>query len=98
LLNRPSTVIQGRGLAKSSYSFYNSLFYSIYGICGGRGLVENVIWGRRGWLKTSEYRHIRVRGINCSKNRDRIFERFPQAALPSGDIECQVGRAGRIKF
>jgi len=22
---------------------------SIFGICGGRGLVENVIWGERSW-------------------------------------------------
>jgi len=40
------------GLAKSSYNFYRgqkrliySLFCSIYGLCGGKGLVENVIWG-----------------------------------------------------
>jgi len=45
----------GKGsLAKSSYNFYSglksiiySLFCSIYGIYEGRGLVENVIWGKR---------------------------------------------------
>jgi len=31
----------------SSYkSLIYSLFCSIYGICGGRRLVENVIWGK----------------------------------------------------
>jgi len=34
---------------------------SSYGICGGRELVEIVIWGR-GWLKTTEYR-LMERGV-----------------------------------
>jgi len=40
-------------LTKSSYNFssvwkslIHSFFCSIYGTCGGRRLVENVIWGR----------------------------------------------------
>jgi len=38
-------------------------------------LVENVIWGRGGWLKTSEYHHMGVGDLKLLKNRHMIFER-----------------------
>jgi len=69
-LNRHITFI----VAKKSLIY--GVFCSIYGVCKGRGLVENVIWGKRGWLKTSEYRHIGERGLKLpQKNRHMIFER-----------------------
>jgi len=40
----------------------------------GEGLVENVIWGGGGWLKTSEYRHMEVESLKLLKNRHVIFE------------------------
>jgi len=46
-----------------------------------RGLVENVIWRGRGWLKTSEYRHIGEEGQKLLKNRHMIFE-HSQTGLP----------------
>jgi len=33
----------------------------------GEGLVENVIWSGRDWLKTSEYRHIGRRGFKIAQ-------------------------------
>jgi len=39
----------------------------------GRRLIENVIW-REGWLKTSEYRHIREVGV---KNRHSVYLNVP---------------------
>jgi len=36
-------------------------------------LVENVIWGR-GWLKTSEYRHMGRGGLKLLKKRHMVFE------------------------
>jgi len=39
------------------------------------GLTENVKWGRRGWLKMLEYRHMGEGVKNCSKNRHMLFER-----------------------
>jgi len=55
--NRQSAAILGRGnFAKLSYTFIvpeKSLIYSffccIFGIRGGRGLVENVTWAGGGW-------------------------------------------------
>jgi len=41
----------------------------------GEGLVENVIYGERDWLKTSEYRHRGEGILNYLKNRHMIFER-----------------------
>jgi len=32
-----------------------------------RGLIENVIWGGGGWLKTSEYRHMERRGSKIAQ-------------------------------
>jgi len=46
---------------------------SIYGICGG--LVENVIWRRKGWLKTSEYRYMGEGSKIAQKICHMIFER-----------------------
>jgi len=44
-------------VAKKSLIY--GLFYSLFGICGGKVLFENVVWGwERGWLKTSEYHHV----------------------------------------
>jgi len=54
---------EGR-FGQSSYHFYNggkslihSSSYSIFGICGGRGLVENVEWGE-GLTENVKYRHM----------------------------------------
>jgi len=79
--NHQSTVITG-GWPNRHITFIvvkKSLIYSlscsIYGICEGRGLVENVIW-RGGWLKTSEYHYMGGGGLKLLKKRHMIFERF----------------------
>jgi len=68
--NRQSTIIWGEGwpnhhitfkLAKTKLIY--SLFCSIYGMCGGKRLVENVIWRGGVWQKMS-----RIPSY-CSKNR-----------------------------
>jgi len=71
----------GEGVWPNRHNFYSgwrslihNYFRSIYGICGGKELVENVIW-ERGWLKTSEYRHMGARSLKLLKNRHMIFER-----------------------
>jgi len=44
----------------------------MWGEGGGRGLVENVIWGEK-WLKTSEYCHIGERGSKIAKKKTLRF-------------------------
>jgi len=64
----------GEGVANSSYNFYSgwkslicSSFCSIYSICEGKGLVENVIWGRG--LETN------VRIPSCWGRRSKIAQK-----------------------
>jgi len=54
-----------------SYGGRGCLFCSIYGICGERGLVENVIW-RDGLAENVRIPSYRGRG---SKDHHMIFER-----------------------
>jgi len=44
----------------------------------GRGLVENVIWGGGGWLKTSEYRYMEGEGSKIAQKPSYDISTFPK--------------------